>query len=359
MDTTNANVPFRKDSQMLARLEKATYESININELPKMQSFPKPTWRRSRRDYRGRAFPNAIAHRGNKIAFPENSMAAMRSAVGAGAIGIETDIHLSRDGVVVLSHDKDLGRCFGIDKKVIDCDWDYLSTLRSTRAPGEPLARLEDLLEYLAQPDLDHVWLLLDIKTDNEPDTVMRLVAKTINTVTPSQRPWSDRIVLGCWTAQFVPLCAQHLPGFPITHIGASICYARQFLDVPNCAFNMFYKACYGPFGRRFMNKVKNLNRDLFLWTVNDPNIMKWAIQQGVQGVITDNPKLFNDICDSWQDDEPPVRFTWRECLMGTALYLFVGILMTFFRVKQYLSKRRHLQIQAHGKEAHGVSGIY
>ena len=45
-----------------------------------------------------------IAHRGYKSAFPENTMAAFRGAVGVGADGIETDLHLSKDGVVVLLH---------------------------------------------------------------------------------------------------------------------------------------------------------------------------------------------------------------------------------------------------------------
>jgi phosphatidylglycerol phospholipase C len=48
--------------------------------------------------------PQAIAHRGYKAKFPENTMGAFRGAVDVGADAIETDIHLSKDGVVVLSH---------------------------------------------------------------------------------------------------------------------------------------------------------------------------------------------------------------------------------------------------------------
>ena len=48
--------------------------------------------------------PQNIGHRGYKAAFPENTMAAFHGAVVAGAPGLETDLHLSRDGVVVLSH---------------------------------------------------------------------------------------------------------------------------------------------------------------------------------------------------------------------------------------------------------------
>lgn len=48
--------------------------------------------------------PQAIAHRGYKAAYPENTLGAFRGAVGVGSHAIETDLHLSKDGVVVLSH---------------------------------------------------------------------------------------------------------------------------------------------------------------------------------------------------------------------------------------------------------------
>lgn len=48
--------------------------------------------------------PQAIAHRGFRARFAENTMAAFRGAVRAGAHAIETDVHVSADGVAVLSH---------------------------------------------------------------------------------------------------------------------------------------------------------------------------------------------------------------------------------------------------------------
>jgi glycerophosphoryl diester phosphodiesterase len=58
----------------------------------------------ARKDVSGKRVPQAIAHRGYKAKFPENTMGAFRGAVEVGAEAIETDIHLSKDGVVVLSH---------------------------------------------------------------------------------------------------------------------------------------------------------------------------------------------------------------------------------------------------------------
>jgi phosphatidylglycerol phospholipase C len=165
----------------------------------------------------GSRLPQAIAHRGDKSKFPENTLAAFRSAVELGVHAVETDLHLTKDKVVVLSHvslgparggkrkrfgplghpglclvlvpavhtahtytythmaepdkpggdkkqDASLQRCFGIDKKIADCDWAYLQTLRTARAPHEPLPRLGDLLAYLARPENESIWVLLDIK---------------------------------------------------------------------------------------------------------------------------------------------------------------------------------------------------
>lgn len=113
-------------------------------------------------------------------------MVAFEGAVNVGAHAIETDLHISKDSVVVLSHvrrlfypqicsqlkeaclysskDANLKRCFGREEKIIDCDWSFLETLRTTREPHVAMPRLKDLLEYLATPGLEDIWLLLDIK---------------------------------------------------------------------------------------------------------------------------------------------------------------------------------------------------
>lgn len=60
--------------------------------------------------------------------------------------------------------DKDLKRCFGRDELVIDCDWEYLKTLQTLKEPRQYMPRLKDLLEYLAEPGMEDIWILLDIK---------------------------------------------------------------------------------------------------------------------------------------------------------------------------------------------------
>src|SRR5581483_11311056 len=54
--------------------------------------------------------PLVFAHRGGSALAPENTMAAFDNGVALGADGLELDVHLSRDGVVVVHHDRLLDR---------------------------------------------------------------------------------------------------------------------------------------------------------------------------------------------------------------------------------------------------------
>ncbi|RPA89811.1 PLC-like phosphodiesterase [Choiromyces venosus 120613-1] len=179
-------------------------------------------------------FPQAIAHRGFKAQFPENTLTAFEGAVKAGAHAIETDLHLSKDGVVMISHDATLKRCFGAEGKLIDYDYSYLKTLRTLEAPHVPMPTLKEVLEFMCQPAVLDMWLLLDIKIDNDAEEIIRQTASAIHSVNPSREFWANRIVLGCWTLNFLPLCDYYLPGFPIAGVSqTSRCFVQSFLCDP------------------------------------------------------------------------------------------------------------------------------
>ncbi|OAQ80925.1 transcriptional activator protein acu-15 [Purpureocillium lilacinum] len=299
-----------------------------------------------------RRIPQAIAHRGYKAAYPENSMAAFRAAARVGAHAIETDVHLSADGVAVISHDPTLKRCFGIDKKISDCDWAYLSTLRMLRDPTQRMIRFSDFLAWIAAgPGQGHghagdgdekesddeaqtrakLWILLDIKIDDDPRQLMRAIAAAISQVPPSAIPWENRLLLGCWNAALIEAASETLPAFTLAHIGYSLSYARHFLPVPGLSFNMAQAALLAPLrGRAFMRALRARGRSLFVWTVNTERGMEWCIRQNtslptpkksqtqdqnaaanaatllgprlVDGVITDDPKLYLAVCRRFED---------------------------------------------------------
>ncbi|KAK1530877.1 glycerophosphoryl diester phosphodiesterase [Colletotrichum costaricense] len=252
----------------------------------------------------GHHLPQAIAHRGFRAQYPENTLLAFRAALDeAGAHALETDLHLSRDGVVVLSHDGSLKRCFGIeDKKINECDWSYLKTLETVREPRQRMPRLEDLLGLLAEEGREGVWVLLDIKTDDPPAELLGRVADVLAS-TPGPVPWNERIVFGCWNQPYITHVRTILPAYPISLISWSPLYARNFLTPkqPNLSFNMFQKSLVGPVGKLFIRDVKKNHRQLFVWTVNDEEWMEWSIRAGADGVITDDPELFREVCKRWE----------------------------------------------------------
>ncbi|EON64021.1 hypothetical protein W97_03251 [Coniosporium apollinis CBS 100218] len=308
--------------------------------IPPQATFPDATWTRILSDKQGRRLPQAIAHRGYKAKYPENTMGAFTGAVNVGAHAIETDIHLSKDGVVVLSHDKDLKRCFGRPDKIIERDWKYLSQIQTLREPRQHMPRLLDLLTYLASPGLEEIWLLLDIKLDNDADDVMRLIAKTIQSVRPS-KAWNKRVVLGIWAAKYLPLCAEYLPGFPISHIGFSTLYADQFFKVENVSFNMLQAVLMGPCGGRFLRRAEAAQRPVYAWTVNEEKRMRWCIEKKLDGVITDDPKLFLDVCKDHSEFARPESFglgIWLDVLRINFFAMVYGLLFMWkyrdFRVE-------------------------
>ncbi|MCJ1398557.1 hypothetical protein MMC11_001757 [Xylographa trunciseda] len=275
------------------------------------QTFPLPSFMFAKKSKDGQKMPQTIAHRGYKAKHPENTMGAFRGAVAVGADAIETDVHITKDGVVVLSHDGTLKRCFGKDEKIVDCSWEYISSLRTLQEPREAMPRLIDILEYLASPGLEHIWLLLDIKVDNDAEILMQHIGETIRSVPAHLRnPWNKRVVLGCWALKYLPLCAHHLPDFPITHIGFSTAYARRFLSIPNISFNLLQKTLF--LSTRFISDARRLNRPLVLWTVNNDEMMRWSINKGVDGVITDDPKRFIEVSDSWLGGRRRVVLQWK-----------------------------------------------
>jgi len=71
-----------------------------------------------------------LAHRGARAYAPENTLPAFKKAIEMGADGVELDVHLTRDGKMVVHHDDDLVRCTNVKESYfpnIEADNYYLS----------------------------------------------------------------------------------------------------------------------------------------------------------------------------------------------------------------------------------------
>lgn len=106
-------------------------------------------------------------HRGASGYAPENTMAAFLLAVEQGADGIETDIHLTKDGVCVLMHDESLDRTTDAKGYIKDHTYEQLCHINANNGMQQygfcPLPRLEELLALAKETN---IFLDLEIKTD-------------------------------------------------------------------------------------------------------------------------------------------------------------------------------------------------
>jgi glycerophosphoryl diester phosphodiesterase len=93
-----------------------------------------------------------LAHRGYAARFPENTREGIRAAVDAGALNVEFDVQLSRDGVPHLLHDEDFARTGTSPQRIFDLNTDEIARL----SVGES-GRLGDTFAAVRAPRLSDV----------------------------------------------------------------------------------------------------------------------------------------------------------------------------------------------------------
>ena len=97
------------------------------------------------------------AHRGASEYYPENTLSSFAAGIDMGADGIETDVQISKDGVLIIYHDDYMKDKTGFEGSV--CDYTY-EELRAARVKNEKYGRedclmtFEDFLKYFAWRDL-------------------------------------------------------------------------------------------------------------------------------------------------------------------------------------------------------------
>ena len=138
--------------------------------------------------------PFVVAHRGYSAAHPENSPQAFAAAIAAGADLIETDVRLSRDGVLVCNHDRDLLRVKNIPREVAALSADELAALS--------VVDLAQVLEMARR----RVGVLLDVKLKHEdlPALILEQVRRL---------EMDDQVVFGLSAPEQVRALKRRAPG--------------------------------------------------------------------------------------------------------------------------------------------------
>lgn len=124
-----------------------------------------------------RAKPYLMAHRGNRVLCPENTLAAFRQAIADGADILETDLHLSADGVFVCIHDATVDRTTDGSGPVASLRLAELKQLSAAYGRAEFQAERIPTLAEVAELLPNDVALALELKTDRflEPQVCRQL----------------------------------------------------------------------------------------------------------------------------------------------------------------------------------------
>jgi len=94
----------------------------------------------------------------------------------------------------------------------------------------------------------------------------------------------------------------------------------------------MLQKTMVGPYGNAFLRDVKRENRSIFFWTVNEEDWMKWSIRKEVDGVITDDPKKYLQVCKEYHGEK--IHLSLRS--WGTLIWmnLLAAVFSLLFRYR-------------------------
>lgn len=229
-----------------------------------------------------------FAHRGLAIEAPENTLLAFGKAAAVGAGYIETDVHVSNDGIAVVSHDPGLARVAG--RKIHVAQLTMAELRRIDLGRGQGFASLEEALD--AFPELR---FNIDVKIE-------RAVAPTVAAVERTRS--ASRVLLTSFSegrrrrlAALVPdaVTSAGRGGVIRSRLtsvrGSPARVARNLrgaaaLQVPERVGSMRLVTA------RFVESIQRAGAEVHVWTVNDPADMERLLDLGVDGLVTDRADL-------------------------------------------------------------------
>jgi glycerophosphoryl diester phosphodiesterase len=245
--------------------------------------------------------PVAIAHRGSRYLWPENTMEAFAGAVEMGYRHLETDLHITSDGVLVCIHDHTVDRTTDGVGEVSSLTFDELRTLDAGfrhgtdegfafRANGVQVPPLEDLLTSF--PDLS---VVIDLKTDGMVEALAALI---------NRLGVHERVIVGAFSDDRLAEFRQATNGTVATSTGPIatrmwVIASRLGRKAPGEA-----SALQVPTQMRGVKVVDPKlvaaahggGLQVHTWTVNDPDEMERLLDIGVDGLITDRPDLLKQV---------------------------------------------------------------
>jgi glycerophosphoryl diester phosphodiesterase len=227
-----------------------------------------------------------IAHRGASGSFPENTLAAFRAAIEAGAEMCELDVQLTRDGAVVVIHDDTVDRTTDGTGAVAAMTLAEIKQLDAgvkfdNRFAGEPVPTLDQVFELVD----GRCALNIELKSDGLEAKVSEMVRSrdAFGWTLVSSFDWAALTRIRHVAPELrVGLLASR---WPARLVGAA---SEIKADAINPRFDIVTEdLCIAAHSREL---------NVYAWTVDEPDAMRGLIAAGVDGIMTNWPGRLRDV---------------------------------------------------------------
>ena len=228
------------------------------------------------------------AHRGFSGEYPENTLAAFRAAIAAGADMIELDVHLTRDNEVVVIHDDTLKRTTDGTGNVADKTLAELKRLDAgfkfnPRFAGERIPTLAEVLDVARGLILVNIELK---KGKDFPYTMAELADRTFAVVEKAKM--TDQVLFSSFDPAAVDRIREIAPRLPI-----AVITQKPWATPEEAGGGKRYPAINSSFknlNEKNIGLARAAGLQVHAWTVNAPADMEKVISLGVDGIITNHP---------------------------------------------------------------------
>lgn len=238
--------------------------------------------------------PIPFAHQGGAGEAPENTLAAFEAAWRLGYRHFETDVHATSDGVLVAFHDHRLDRVTDRSGRIGDLPWREVA---AARVDGEPIPRLEDILGSFPGAVVN-----IDPKHDAAVDPLIATIRRCDALDRVIVGSFSDRRLRRIRRALGPRLCTS---AGPLGVLRLRAAAAGLPVGAPRVgAAQIPVSTGIGPVRvplatTRVVAAARRAGIQVHIWTVDDADEMARLLDLGVDGIMTDRPRVLRDVLRS------------------------------------------------------------
>ena len=223
-----------------------------------------------------------IAHRGYVAKGVENSIEALEGAAEVGADYVEFDIILTKDNKFVVMHDYNLKRLAGVNKRVQDMNFDEVVGL--TIKQGDYTSKIPSLEEFINKAKELNMKLVIELKPHGaEPSNYIDILIGEIK-----------RLKLENY--KFMSLNSKVMEELEtkVPNLETGYVIPLQFGNFHHSNVDFFVIEDFS-YRDRLVEQARKENKQVFVWTINDPALITKYLQSPADGIITDEPELVKD----------------------------------------------------------------